>query len=434
MNTRRSIGLLVAMAGMAVSESAAGQCGINAYEHQSFCRSELDWTATCSGNTTGSMSGWVVAYWQELSYSAGAGCFPPYDDVSQTYSAVSETDESAAECPSGSFAIQADVAAGTFAHKSVACCSGGNSVTATEYMWDWTEQWGFGVNCEDPPSGRITSMSAGCAAGGMSVDFGGGYYTNYLPRIKVQVGYSFEQTAEVCEEHSAGSYSPLRSLYYTRIKLVGYPISGSPAEEVHAAVFATRVNAGETEIEFVRLGFADDAMFDPEVGSNYDYEANEGGDWYSLGGTLPSTMSRYIIESVEDSFASFDGNVDGSEYVDGEGPTYCWNDRIALKAALGTMIGDEDYNPRADYDLDGTVEASDVAAIVAILGEVNVAGDLMRCLSFDFNCDGYLNASDYDDFASAFDVADPLADTNCDGFVNGNDFDDFVDGWDLGCP
>lgn len=433
MYTRRSIGLLVTVAGMALSGKAVGQCEYNAYALRSFCRSEFDWVATCSGNTTGSMSGWATACWLESSYVFGRYCFPPFDDFEQSITAVSDYEESSADCPSGSFSIEADAMAGTFAHRYVECCSGGNSVTATEFLWDWAEQWGFGVNCEDPPSGRATSVLAGSAAGGMSVDFGGGYYTNYLPRIKVQVGFSFGTTGG-CVEHSAGSYSPLRSLYYTRIKLVGYPITGSPVEEVHAAVFATRVNAGETEIEFVRLGFADDAIFDPEAGTNYDYEANQGGVWYSLGGTLPSTMSRYIIESVEDSFASFDGNVDGSEYVDGKGPTFCWNDRIALKAALGAVIGDEDYNPRADYDLDGTVEASDGAAIVAILGEVDVAGNLRRCLSFDFNCDGFLNASDYDDFVSAFDVSDPLADTNCDGFVNGNDYDDFVDGWVLGCP
>lgn len=449
MKTTHSSGLLVLAAGMAASGTAVGQvdCGQHEFVSKAYCRSELDWTATCSGNTQGSMSGWVTAAWLESSYKVGLGCYCPYEGLVQSVYAWAEEDEATADCPNGSFSLHADASSNSFSHKSVVCCEGGNSVTASEAEWHWVEQWGLVSpdDCETPrndcaysATGQSQSVAGGWGAGALSLDFDGGYYTNYLPKVNVQLGYSFEETMTQCEENATTVESPLCSLYYTRIKLRGYPLSGPAEEEVHAAVFATRIHDGETV--FVRLGFAGDAMYDPQLGSTYDYDVNPTdyehpeNNWKSLGGSLPSTMSRYSIDTAEDSFASFDGNVDGFLSNGTEGPTYCWSDRTALKAALGTSIGDEDYNPRADYDLDGTVDVSDVAAIVAVLGEVDIEGNLMRCLSFDFNCDGYLNANDYDDFASAFDVADPLADVNCDGFVNGNDYDEFVEGWSLGCP
>ncbi|MBL8761475.1 MAG: lamin tail domain-containing protein [Phycisphaerae bacterium] len=51
----------------------------------------------------------------------------------------------------------------------------------------------------------------------------------------------------------------------------------------------------------------------------------------------------------------------------------------------------------------------------------------------DFNGDGFVNGNDYDEFASAFDVADMAADFNGDGFVNGNDYDEFASAFDAGC-
>jgi sugar lactone lactonase YvrE len=51
----------------------------------------------------------------------------------------------------------------------------------------------------------------------------------------------------------------------------------------------------------------------------------------------------------------------------------------------------------------------------------------------DFNGDGFVNGNDYDEFASAFDVADLAADFNHDGFVNGDDYDAFAEHFDAGC-
>ncbi|MBL8760337.1 MAG: hypothetical protein JNL50_03460 [Phycisphaerae bacterium] len=51
----------------------------------------------------------------------------------------------------------------------------------------------------------------------------------------------------------------------------------------------------------------------------------------------------------------------------------------------------------------------------------------------DFNHDGFVNGNDYDEFADAFDAADPAADLNADGFVNGDDYDLFAEHFDAGC-
>ncbi|MFO0833778.1 MAG: immunoglobulin domain-containing protein [Phycisphaerales bacterium] len=51
----------------------------------------------------------------------------------------------------------------------------------------------------------------------------------------------------------------------------------------------------------------------------------------------------------------------------------------------------------------------------------------------DFNCDGFVNGNDYDEFAELFDEAYSGADLNSDGFVNGDDYDLFASAFDAGC-
>ncbi len=54
------------------------------------------------------------------------------------------------------------------------------------------------------------------------------------------------------------------------------------------------------------------------------------------------------------------------------------------------------------------------------------------CLAdVDFN--GYVNALDYDIFASAFETGDLFADMDANGFVNGLDYDIFASAFEAGC-
>lgn len=55
------------------------------------------------------------------------------------------------------------------------------------------------------------------------------------------------------------------------------------------------------------------------------------------------------------------------------------------------------------------------------------------CLTFDFDCDGFITGDDFDDYSDAFMNGDPSADTDGDGFVTGDDYDMFVAGWTTGC-
>ena len=54
------------------------------------------------------------------------------------------------------------------------------------------------------------------------------------------------------------------------------------------------------------------------------------------------------------------------------------------------------------------------------------------CLS-DYNADGFVNALDYDAFASDFELGNSPADINHDGFVNALDYDAFASGFEAGC-
>lgn len=54
------------------------------------------------------------------------------------------------------------------------------------------------------------------------------------------------------------------------------------------------------------------------------------------------------------------------------------------------------------------------------------------CMS-DFNCDGFLDFFDYQEFVDAFDRGDELADVNMDEFVDFFDFLDFSAAFDAGC-
>jgi hypothetical protein len=56
----------------------------------------------------------------------------------------------------------------------------------------------------------------------------------------------------------------------------------------------------------------------------------------------------------------------------------------------------------------------------------------------DFNCDGFLDFFDYDDFVATFEGGTPPpcradADFNGDGFVDFFDYDDFVAAFEAGC-
>ncbi|MDX2117465.1 MAG: FG-GAP-like repeat-containing protein [Planctomycetota bacterium] len=85
-------------------------------------------------------------------------------------------------------------------------------------------------------------------------------------------------------------------------------------------------------------------------------------------------------------------------------------------------------------DVDGT-GAPDVLTLDASASKPRLASAINRstpCRA-DFNADGFLDFSDFDDFVAAFEGGSPNADFNGDGFLDFSDFDDFVAAFEAGC-
>ena len=63
---------------------------------------------------------------------------------------------------------------------------------------------------------------------------------------------------------------------------------------------------------------------------------------------------------------------------------------------------------------------------------ISNAGTYTFCRA-DFNCDGFVDFTDFDDFGGAFDNGEPSSDFNGDGFIDFTDFDEYVAAFEVGC-
>lgn len=110
----------------------------------------------------------------------------------------------------------------------------------------------------------------------------------------------------------------------------------------------------------------------------------------------------------------------------GAGATYLWYKDGVPTALAGPSI---------------TVSATETAAYSCLVtapcgGGMSGESRVVVCKA-DFNCDGFLDGFDYDDFVACFE-GDPCpsgrsADFNNDGFPDGFDYDDFVSAFESGC-
>ena len=165
---------------------------------------------------------------------------------------------------------------------------------------------------------------------------------------------------------------------------------------------------------YTRLGFFDESEFEPEARSDgFDVDSGDVTIPFSLPGSGPLTATLTL---VEDHFTNFDGNMNPATDDD-----VCWTDRVIMRAALGAAIGDEDYNPRGDFDLDGDIDTSDLGAFNAI-----------GCTA-DVNCSGTLNINDYTAYQTKYNAHELAADMNGDGNWNINDYIAFQATFNQGC-
>lgn len=158
---------------------------------------------------------------------------------------------------------------------------------------------------------------------------------------------------------------------------------------------------------FVKLGAFDTTAFDPTANDNFDLTIPT-----SAVGASPATID---VAMDAETFPLIFGDVDG----DGE---VCGGDRSAFMLAFNTVIGDANYNLRADLDLDGDVDTND-------LDDLNLIG----CTA-DLDCDGANTVFDQTAFAAAFSASDPLADFDGDGSFTLFDYVEFGNVFDIGCP
>jgi hypothetical protein len=168
-----------------------------------------------------------------------------------------------------------------------------------------------------------------------------------------------------------------------------------------------------------RLGLFEDEAFDPE-------ETEDGWEIdvasFEVTASLPSGSGDLTME-VTTRIVALDGNMDRE--ADAEYPAVCYTDRAILHGLLGTSIGDPNYLPEADLNLDGTIDASDMAIFNTIPCSVN-----WDCSTTSPK----FNVSDYNGFMNSFSNSDPVADIDGSGSLNILDYNAFLNAANYGCP
>ena len=137
-------------------------------------------------------------------------------------------------------------------------------------------------------------------------------------------------------------------------------------------------------------------------------------EWNTPGGDTDAALTTVAIDAVgPDSFPSTAAFVEAARR---------WLESPQLNFGL-MILGDESTN--------GTAKRFDSRSNPILANRPRLVVDY-RCPA-DFNHDSFINADDYDAFASAFDPGALDADINADGFVNADDFDRFAESFEGGC-
>ncbi len=105
---------------------------------------------------------------------------------------------------------------------------------------------------------------------------------------------------------------------------------------------------------------------------------------------------------------------------DGDGKV-CWTARDILRTGWQSSAGDLEYDPRVDFDFNGTLDVGD-------LGVLNT----IPC-SADFNCDGTVDFFDYQGFQNAYSVQAEDGDINYDGNWDFFDIQMYLNAFAAGC-
>ncbi|TVQ63580.1 MAG: hypothetical protein EA378_01450 [Phycisphaerales bacterium] len=98
-----------------------------------------------------------------------------------------------------------------------------------------------------------------------------------------------------------------------------------------------------------------------------------------------------------------------------------FEDRVIVASALGTPFGQLGYDPRGDFDGNGVIDASDLAAMNALV-----------CIA-DVNGDGVVDNDDLSEYLDWFSTADPRAEMDGLPGITLDDLDTFLAAFANGC-
>jgi|GEM_PF-2200457 len=200
-------------------------------------------------------------------------------------------------------------------------------------------------------------------------------------------------------------------IIWVKADVLATPSSGSPVHSVVEGVMGI-----DTDGDLTRLGVFEEDEFDPiNVSSGY-FEID--GTYNPTIGLLTSPGSVTISETSRTE--TFTPREFGDLNRDG---VLCRDDLLAHYALWSTTIGSAAYDPRADVDLDGTIDSTDAATI----------WEGMVCIT-DFNCDGNSDQDDVSALQTAIGGGALFTDVNHDGNSDQDDVYDLTTWIASGCP
>jgi hypothetical protein len=137
-----------------------------------------------------------------------------------------------------------------------------------------------------------------------------------------------------------------------------------------------------------------------------------------------SDVTEFQITTDTQAFCLHDGDING----DGSNAysKVDWCDRKLMVSLIGKTISDAEYNPRADFDLDGDIDSTDYAAFLV---QFNA-----RACPADYDCSGSVDTLDIFAFLNDWFATAPAADFDGANGVDLLDIYAFLAVYYNGCP
>jgi len=182
------------------------------------------------------------------------------------------------------------------------------------------------------------------------------------------------------------------------------------------------------------------ARFTPAPGRRFTSGfISYGGAFYTQPNTIVQGSTAYRIlpiasgSSLSGGFGaiSFCADYYNHQWFPGFGTpgSNCGPGTSSLSGLLSLPPGGFDF----EFDMSLAVYGSGFIRFEAVAFELYTEPLPPCACDADFNCDGFVDFTDFDGFVIAFESGDTQADFNDDGFIDFTDFDTFVSTFEAGC-